>query len=459
MYATDGLTTSRALNHRKIAHCPHTGVYRAGPPAGPSASRRTAIETTTQAQVPAKPAEAAAPVPTAGIITAMLRAVPKASDLIFSPGRAPQVEASGELVQLKIQGVGLLTAEDTARIASELLGRNALAVDKLKNDGSCDISYGLAKIGRFRVNIFTQRGSCAIVMRVIPTTVPSFQDLHLPPQLAEACDLRPGIVLVTGPTGSGKSSTLAAMVNRINEEKSCHIITIEDPIEFLHGHKRSTVHQRELHTDAPTFALALRAALRQAPKLILVGEMRDRETIEVALEAAETGHLVYSTLHTIDAAKTVERIIGAFPLSDQNAVRMRLSKSFRYIVSQRLIPRRDGSGRVAAFEVLKGTLRTREYVQKGEGEGKTLLDAMRAGSTEGMQYFDGEIEKLIRAEVIDVATGLSYATNSENMRLQLADLLEGETSDELPSAADLVTSATKSGAETFARDPELETSR
>jgi twitching motility protein PilT len=431
----------------------HTEDARSG-----SAQGRTAIDTTAQTQVPPKPAEAAAPVPTAHMIAAMLKAVPKTSDLIFSPGRAPQVETNGQLVQLKIPGVGVLTPEDTARIASELIGRNASVVDKLKNDGSCDISYGLHKVGRFRVNVFTQRGSCAIVMRVIPSAVPSFQDLNLPLQLTEACDLRPGIVLITGPTGSGKSSTLAAMVNRINEEKACHIITIEDPIEFLHGHKRATVHQRELHTDAPTFALALRAALRQAPKLILVGEMRDRETIEVALEAAETGHLVYSTLHTIDAAKTVERIIGAFPLSDQHAVRMRLSKSFRYIVSQRLIPRRDGSGRVAAFEVLKGTLRTREYIQKGEGEGKTLLDAMRDGSTDGMQYFDSEIERLIRANVIDISTGLSYATNSENMRLQLGDLLEGERDNEIPSAAALVTPATKTRAETFPQDPELETS-
>jgi twitching motility protein PilT len=378
-------------------------------------------------RIPAAPAGAAtqaATVPTPQLIAAMVKSAERISDLIFSPGRAPQVEVSGQLVQLKIAGVGLLTPDDTARIAADLIGRNDHAVNKLRTEGSCDISYSLPKLSRFRVNIFTQRGSCAIVMRVIASDVPDCKSLNLPEQLGEAANLAPGIVLVTGPTGSGKSSTLAALVNKINEEKACHIITIEDPIEFLHSHKRSTVHQRELHSDAPNFAIALRAALRQAPKLILVGEMRDRETIEVALEAAETGHLVYSTLHTIDASKTVERIVGTFPLSDQNAVRMRLSKSFRFIISQRLIPRADAKGRVAAFEVLKATLRTREYVQKGEGEGKTLLDAMRDGSTEGMQCFDDEIEKLIRAGVVDVNTGLSYATNAGNMRLLLADLLE-----------------------------------
>jgi twitching motility protein PilT len=397
------------------------------------------------------------PVSTASIITAMLRTVPNTSDLIFSPGRAPQVETSGKLVQLKIDGVGLLGAEDTARIATELIGRNALAVDKLKTEGSCDISYGLPGLARFRVNIFTQRGSCAIVMRVIPSIVPDFKKLNLPPQLGEAAALRPGIVLVTGPTGSGKSSTLAALVNKINEEQACHIITIEDPIEFIHPHKRSTVHQRELHTDAPSFALALRAALRQAPKLILVGEMRDRETIEVALDAAETGHLVYSTLHTIDAAKTVERVIGAFPLGDQHAVRMRLSKSFRYIISQRLIPRRGGTGRVAAFEILKSTLRTREYVQKGDGEGKTLLDAMRDGSQDGMQCFDDEIEKFIRAGVIDVETGLSYATNAGNLRLQLGDLLDEQSRNAFASAElEPQPDPSQAAPAVIPRDPDLE---
>src|SRR5579863_2687343 len=383
------------------------------------------------------------PIPTPSIIAAMLRASPKISDLIFSPGRAPQIEANGQLVQLKIPGVGLLSSEDTARIAADLIGRNAHAVDKLKQEGSCDISYSLAKVSRFRVNIFTQRGSCAIVMRVIASSVPDFKALKLPEQLAEAAELRPGIVLVTGPTGSGKSSTLAAFVNKINEEKACHVITIEDPIEFLHAHKKATIHQRELHTDTPNFALALRAALRQAPKLILVGEMRDRETIEVALEAAETGHLVYSTLHTIDASKTIERIIGVFPSADQPAIRARLAKSFRYIISQRLIPKVDGTGRVAAFEILKSTLRTREYVQEGESEGKSLLDAMRDGAGEGMQCFDIEIEKLIRAKVLDIDTGLSYSTNEGNLRLLLADMLEGR-GGEIPSGAPRA--AEKSGA-------------
>jgi twitching motility protein PilT len=367
-----------------------------------------------------------APVATNVIIATMLRAAPKISDLIFSPGRMPQVEVNGELVQLKIPGVGMMKPDDTARIANDLMGRSKHAMDKLKEEGSCDISYSVPKLSRFRVNIFTQRGSCGIVMRVIPTDVPDFKMLNLPAELNEAANLRPGIVLVTGPTGSGKSSTLAAFVDKINQTKACHVITIEDPIEFLHQHKLATIHQRELHTDCPSFALALRAALRQAPKLILVGEMRDKQTIEVALEAAETGHMVYSTLHTIDASKTVERIIGVFPLEEQNAIRGRLAKSFRYIISQRLIPRIDGSGRVAAFEILKATIRTREYVQKGESEGKSLLDAMRDAEGGEMQCFDDEIEKMIRAGVIDMEMGLSYCTNMGNLRLCLADYVEAQ---------------------------------
>jgi twitching motility protein PilT len=261
-------------------------------------------------------------------------------------------------------------------------------------------------------------------MRVIPAKIPTFDDLGLPAALGDVVPLRNGIVLVTGPTGSGKSSTLAAIIDRMNQERAIHILTIEDPIEFLHSHKKSTIHQRELHSDTPTFSLALRAALRQAPKVILVGEMRDKETIEIAIEAAETGHLVMSTLHTIDASNTVERIIGAFPLTDQQAIRTRLSKAFRYIVSQRLVPKKDGSGRVPVIEMLKSTLRTRDYVERGEGDGKTLLDAKRDGSQDGMQHFDGEIERLIRNDTIDLSVGMSYATNPDNLRLEMNDYIE-----------------------------------
>jgi len=376
------------------------------------------VDTEPQQQAPS------AAIPTPQLIAAMLQGRDNVSDLIFSPGRAPQVELNGQLVELKFRGLEKLTPAHTSQIAQDLLGSNEIARNKLEKDGSADLSYSVPSVARFRVNVFRQRATDAVVMRVIPVKIPSFADLHLPPRLGECVNLHNGIILVTGPTGSGKSSTLAAIVDRMNEERAIHILTIEDPIEFLHNHKKSTIHQRELHSDTPTFALALRAALRQAPKVILVGEMRDRETIEIALEAAETGHLVMSTLHTTDASKTIERIIGSFSMSEQHAIRGRFSKAFRYIISQRLLPRADGKGRVAVMEILKSTLRTREYVEKGEGEGKTLLDAMRDGSQDGMQYFDGEIEKLIRAKTIDLEVGLSYSTNAGNLRLELSDFID-----------------------------------
>jgi twitching motility protein PilT len=362
--------------------------------------------------------------PLPALLLAMLRVSTRVSDLIFSPGSLPHVELSGKLVPVEIPGLQTLSVDDTRRIATDLMAGNQQAITALREQGSCDISYSLPGQCRFRVNIFMQRGSHAIVMRVIPKGIPTFSELKLPPQLGEIATLRNGIVLVTGPTGSGKSSTMAAILDRINETQSYHVITIEDPIEFMHRNKKSIVHQRELHSDTPSFALALRAALRQAPKVILVGEMRDRETIEIALEAAETGHLVLSTLHTIDASKTVERIVGAFPLAEQQITRTRLAKSFRQIISQRLVPLKDGGRRVAIIEILKSTLRTREYLEKGEQEGKTLLDAMRDGDTEGMQDFDGHIETLVRAGIIELETGIAYATNPGNLRLTLADLSE-----------------------------------
>jgi len=357
------------------------------------------------------------------LIDAMLRSRTSVSDLIFSPGRAPQIESNGELVELPFPGLERLTADHTKMLAQMLTSTNPMAAQQIERDGSADLSFASGQT-RFRVNVFRQRSAHAIVMRVIPSRIPTLADLGLPEQLNQIAGLRNGIVLVTGPTGSGKSSTLAAIVDRMNESRAIHVLTIEDPIEFLHSHKRATIHQRELHSDVPTFALALRAALRQAPKVILVGEMRDRETIETALEAAETGHLVLSTLHTIDAAKTVERIVGIFPLGDQQTIRTRLAKAMQYILSQRLLPQKDKGGRVAIVEVLKGTLRTREYIEQGEKDGKTLLDAMRDGAEDGMQHFDGEIDRLIRAGVIDIDTGLSYATNPNNLRLLIADLLE-----------------------------------
>jgi twitching motility protein PilT len=358
---------------------------------------------------------------TAALIQQMLDSGNGISDLIFSPGRPPQVERFGELVPVEIAQIPTLKPEDTSGIAKDLINNNETYLRALKDQGASDLSYTLPERCRFRVNVFRQRGTYAIVMRMIAHKIPSMQDLGLPAAIADVATLKNGIVLVTGPTGSGKSSTLAAIIDLINETRADHILTIEDPVEFLHQHKRGTVHQRELHTDTPTFALALRAALRQAPKVILVGEMRDRETIEIALTAAETGHLVFSTLHTIDASKTVERIVGTFEVSDQQAVRGRLASSFRYFISQRLIPKKGG-GRMAIIEMLKATMRTREYIEMGEKEGKSLLDAMRDGGLDGMQYFDGELEKLVRDGSIALATALLYATNPGNLRVALADV-------------------------------------
>jgi twitching motility protein PilT len=359
-------------------------------------------------------------VATPALLGAMLRAADKVSDLIFSPGRPPQVQVYGQMIPVQVTGFAQLSADDTRHIAADLIGDNKQAITTLREHGACDISYGLPGLARFRVNVFIQRGSCAVVMRVIPTTIPDFESLRLPGQLSDVTRLRDGIVLVTGAAGSGKSSTLAVLLDRINQEKCYHIITIEDPIEFLHNHKCSTIHQRELHSDTPSFAHALRSAMRQAPKVILVGEMRDRETIEIVLEAAETGHLVFSSLNTVDASKTVERIVSSFSPVEQQSVRERFGKSFRYIICQRLMSKSDRSGRVAAFEVLKANARTRECIEKGERDNKSLLDAIKAGASEGMQHFDCEIALLVRDRVIDLETGLSFASNPAMLGQELA---------------------------------------
>ena len=357
---------------------------------------------------------------TPALLSAMLRAEQKISDLIFSPGRPPQVQVYGQMIPVQVPGLVVLSADDTRHIAADLISDNKQAITTLREHGACDISFGLPGLARFRVNIFIQRGSCAVVMRVIPTEIPDFAALRLPQSLSDITKLRDGIVLVTGPAGSGKSSTLAVLLDAINREKNYHIITVEDPIEFLHNHKSSTIHQRELHSDTPSFAHALRSAMRQAPKVILVGEMRDRETIEIVLEAAETGHLVLSSLNTMDAPKTIERVVGSFAPGEQPMVRERFAKSFRYIVCQRLMPKTDRSGRVAAFEILKANARTRECIEKGERENKTLLEAIKAGTAEGMQHFDGDIARLVKSQVVDFETGLSFATNPAVLGQELA---------------------------------------
>lgn len=357
---------------------------------------------------------------TSVLLAGMLRASEKVSDLIFSPGRPPQVEVHGQLTAVEIPGSSILSADDTRRIAADLIGANKQAINTLREQGSCDVSYGLAGMARFRVNVFIQRGSCAIVMRVIPTVIPTFSSLRLPAQLEEAANVRNGIILVTGGTGSGKSSTLAALIDRINSEHCYHVLTVEDPIEFLHKHKKSTVHQRELHSDAPNFTLALRAALRQAPRVIMVGEIRDRETLEILLDAAENGHLVLSSMHTVDTSKAVERIISTFPSTEQQSVRERLAKTFRYIIAQRLIPRNDGGDRVAVVEILKSNSRTRDCIEQGERAGRTLLDAIKASENEGMQHFDGEIAKLVRSGLVDLETGLGFASNATVLGQELA---------------------------------------
>ena len=353
------------------------------------------------------------------IIERMLLVSDKISDLNFSVGQLPQVEINGKLTPVQPLGMQKLTPYQTEIIAMALMHGNPDAAERLAHTGTSDLSYSLPSRARFRVNIFQQRGVYSIVMRVIPTDIPTLKSLNLPSQLSDIAELRNGLVLMTGPTGAGKSSTQAAIIDIINEKKHYHVVTIEDPIEYLHTHKNSTINQREVGHDIKDFPSALRAALRQAPKVILIGEMRDFETTEIALEAAETGHLVLSTLHTIDASKTVDRIIGLYPKNEEPVIRTRLAQTFRYIVSQRLIPRADQRGRVAAIEILRSSPRTREYIEAGEAAGKSLLDAMKDGKLDGMQDFDSVIRDFIERGVVSLEDGLAFATNQNNLLLEL----------------------------------------
>jgi twitching motility protein PilT len=351
------------------------------------------------------------------LLAAMLRVNPRVSDLLFSPGRKLQVQVNDALVTVERPGLSFLTADDTRRIASDLIGNNKAAIGTLREQGYCDISYALPGLARFRVNVFIQRGSCAVVMRVIPTAVPDFKILGAPEQLREVAALHDGLVLIAGPRGSGKSSTLAALIDCINEAQTCHIITIEDPIEFLHNHKRATIHQRELYSDTPSVSFAMRAALRQVPNVIAVGELKDCETMELALEAAETGHLVLSTMNTLNAPKTVERFVGAFPAADQPAVRERLGLMLRCVISQRLLPRKDAGGRVAAFEVVNSGAKLMDDLLQARSGPHHHAELRSSSAACGM---DVELERLAADGTISPETALVHAVDPNRLAKRLS---------------------------------------
>jgi twitching motility protein PilT len=349
------------------------------------------------------------------ILTRMLESNEQISDFILTVDKPFQVEAAGQLVRVDLRPhFEKLTPFQTEIFALNLINRDHRLLERLIKEGSCDLSYELPGIARFRVNIFSQRGHYSIVLRKLETQIPSFDELLLPEAYYRVASEKNGIVLVTGATGSGKTTSLAAVINEINEKYCLHIITLEDPIEYTHAQKKATINQRELGKDFDNFANGLRAALRQAPKIIFVGEMRDRESVEIALNASETGHLVLSTLHTIDAGQTINRILGMFPVDEENQIRTRLADSLRWIICQRLLPK-VGGGRVAAFEALSTSLRVKDVILHGESDDKTFYDIIQQGTTFGMITFDHCIIDLFAKGMISEETAIAYASNRANV--------------------------------------------
>ena len=345
------------------------------------------------------------------ILGTMLDSNKNVSDLNITVDKPPQVEASGELVNVPIDPpIDKLTPFQTETIALHIINRNRRLTEDLIKTGSCDCSYGLGQKARFRVNIFTQRGCYTVILRKLSTDIPSVDQLNLPPVFHTIAREKTGLVLVTGATGSGKSTTLAALLNELNETKSIHIVTLEDPVEFVHPQKKATFNQRELGNDFSTFPMGLRASLRQAPKVILVGEMRDRETVEIGMTAAETGHLVMSTLHTINAGQTINRIVGMFEQVEEKQIRIRLAETLRWIVSQRLLPK-VGGGRIAAIEIMGNSLRVKEAIEHGESEGKTYYEIIEAAESFGWKTFDIAVLELFEQGLITEETALLYCTN------------------------------------------------
>jgi len=345
------------------------------------------------------------------ILGKMLDAHKNVSDLNITVGRPFQVESAGQLIGVEMDlPFEKLTPFQTETFALNLINQDRRLTENLLSHGSCDSSYELPGRARFRVNIFSQRGNYSIVLRKLESKIPSFEDMNLPEAFRKMAEEKNGIILVTGATGSGKSTSLAALLNEVNDKKSVHVVTLEDPVEYSHSHRKATFNQREMGSDFDTFASGLRAALRQAPKIILVGEMRDRETVEIGLSAAETGHLVLSTLHTVDAGQTINRILGMFSTEEENQVRIRLADTVRWIVCQRLLPK-EGGGRVAAFEVMGANLRVKDAILHGESEGKTFYEIIQAGKAFGMITFDDYIIELFKQGLISEETGKAYASN------------------------------------------------
>ncbi len=344
------------------------------------------------------------------ILTTMLDSHQSVSDLNLTVGKPLQVESFGELVSVDMKPpLKALTPFQTEVFALNLIDNDRRLTETLLREGSCDLSYTLPGKARFRVNIFSQSGHLSVVLRQLESRVPTMRELGLPKSFFDIAQERNGIVFVTGATGTGKTTSLASILEEINKNNSLHVVTLEDPIEFVHTHKKATFNQRELGKDFDSFAHGLRAALRQAPKVILVGEMRDRETVEIGLTAAETGHLVLTTLHTVDAGQTVNRLLGMFNTEEENQIRIRLADTMRWIVCQRLLPK-AGGGRVAAFEMLRTSLRVKDAILNGESEGKTFYDMMEAGTAFGMTTFDNFIVRLFEKGLITEETAMGFAS-------------------------------------------------
>ncbi|RPH41552.1 MAG: PilT/PilU family type 4a pilus ATPase [Desulfobulbaceae bacterium] len=369
-------------------------------------------------------------------ITAMLESHSNVSDLNITVGKTLQVESAGQLVPVRVEPpVPELTPFQTETFALNLIGNNRRLLTDLVTHGSCDLSYSLSDKARFRVNIFTQKGYFTTVLRKLETEIPTIENMQFPPAFEKMARELNGLILFTGATGTGKTTSLAALLNRINNERSVHVVTLEDPIEYVHSQHKATFNQRELGNDFSSFAVGMRAALRQAPKVILVGEMRDRETLEIGLTAAETGHLVLSTLHTIDAGQTINRILGMFEQEEQPQIRNRLVDTIRWIVSQRLLPK-VGGGRIAAMEILCTSLRVKDLIINGETEDKTFYSIIQEGSAKDMRTFDQHILELYSRGLVTEKTALIYCSHKNEMNRGL-DKLKAERGESTTSLTGL----------------------